>query len=180
MSRDDSVIIIKLAIGQKNIYNVICVQSHDNFKSKSYVKWYLSNNSPLSFTTFHKATSIANSIQKKKETEYGIMICDSKLDLTDIDGYIEDGKVIFANKTWDQTAPSSNDSISLEKFTYKTKKYVRSNSKSKDTYSSIVRSLTNKADANVQILNYFEQLIRSVENLQKILIENRELTQTKL
>ena len=175
MSRDDSVIIIKLAIGQKNIYIVTYVQFSTLFKSKSYVKWYLSSNSPLSFTTFHKATSIANSIQKKKETENGIMICDSKLDLTDIDGYIEDGKVIFANKTWDQTAPSSNDSISLEKFTYKTKKYVRSNSKSKDTYSSIVSSLTNKVDVNTQILNCLKQLSDSVENLSKVLTKNPEL-----
>ena len=102
------------------------------------------------------------------------MICDSKVDLRDVDAYIDEGKVIFTNKIANQTAPSLNDSISLEKFTYKTKKYVRSNSKSKDTYSSILSSLTNKIDVNTQILNCLKQLSDSVENLQKILIENRE------
>lgn len=184
MSRDDCILIFKLSSGHMsklNIYVVVRVQAHENFKSKSYVKWFLSKDEPYKFTNnFWKAIYLANSMNKSN-TEYGIKIADTKLTLNDVEASITDGKLIFDSPhDIPDGTEKEDDEIQLQDFAYKkkTKGNVRPNkhvSPKGVTYSSIVSSLTNKVDVNTQILNCLKQLSDSVENLSKVLTKNPEL-----
>lgn len=165
-----------------NIYVVAHVQAHENFKSKNFIKWFLSKGDPYYFTnSFKKAIYLANSMNKKNCTEHGIKIADTKLALSDVKASIREGKVVFdfphPDPFSETDVEAEDETINLQEFVYREKgnlgqKSFPQKSERTETYSSIVSSLTNNGnakpnnvEANTHMINLLSQLNENMERL---------------
>lgn len=78
MSADDTIVIFKFTVNNKNFYNTQRIHAAENIDNKNYINLYFKNLNSTKFTTNHeKAFYVAKKLNQIP-AEYGIQTCEIK------------------------------------------------------------------------------------------------------
>lgn len=84
MSRDNTILILRLVKNKRYIWIVLHVQSHENFENDKWVRWWLSKHCPQQYTLSGKlARHIAHKMNVQHDTEYGVVVFHSNSNIND-------------------------------------------------------------------------------------------------
>jgi len=101
MSRDDSVLIVKVFLKGKAVWLVFHVQAHDNFKSREFILWYISNSKNHNlFVTEDYARAEAQGLEDSNQTEYGMLKVDTNINLDEFNCDEQDNRCIVFHQEY--------------------------------------------------------------------------------
>jgi len=93
MSKNDTVLILRLIKDKKYIWIVLHVQSHECFGNDKWTRWWLFKQKSLMYSLSESlARHIASKINKQNNTEYGVILFYSNSNIEDFQ--LKNGKLI--------------------------------------------------------------------------------------